>query len=39
MPEYDVMLEVTYYTDEEVAEMERAAYTAGVDLTNNGDGT
>ena len=39
MPEYDVELEVTYYTDEEVAEMEEAAYTAGVDLTDNGDGT
>ena len=33
MPEYDVELEVTYYTDEEVAEMEEAAFTEGVDLT------
>ena len=39
MPEYDVELEVTYYTDEEVAEMEEAAYTEGVELTDNGDGT
>ena len=39
MPEYDVELEVTYYTDEEVAEMEEAAYTDGVELTDNGDGT
>ena len=39
MPEYDVELEVTYYTDEEIAEMEEAAYTTGVDLTDNGDGT
>ena len=38
MPEYDVELEVTYYTDEEVAEMEEAAYTAGVDLTPSADG-
>ena len=37
MPEYDVELEVTYYTDEEIAEME--AYTEGVELTDNGDGT
>ena len=33
MPEYDVELEVTYYTDEEVAEMEEAAFTEGVELT------
>ncbi|MBO5615678.1 MAG: hypothetical protein J5932_06110 [Prevotella sp.] len=39
MPEYDVELEVTYYTDEEVAEMEETAYTEGVELTDNGDGT
>ena len=39
MPEYDVELEVTYYTDEEVAEMEEAAFTAGVDLTKNTDGS
>ena len=39
MPEYDVELEVTYYTDEEVAEMEEAAYTEGVELTKNPDGT
>ena len=39
MPEYDVELEVTCYTDEEVAEMEEAAYTAGVELTKNPDGT
>lgn len=38
MPEYDIELEVTYYTDEEVAEMEEAAYTAGVDLTPSADG-
>ena len=38
MPEYDVELEVTYYTDEEVGEMEEAAYTAGVDLTPSADG-
>jgi hypothetical protein len=38
MPEYDVELEVTYYTDEEVAEMEEAEYTAGVDLTPSADG-
>lgn len=31
--DYDMELEVTYYTDEEVAEMEDAAFTAGVDLT------
>ena len=30
--------QVTYYTDEEVAEMEEAAYTAGVDLTPSADG-
>ena len=39
MPEYDIELEVTYYTDEEIAEMEEAAYTEGVELTDNGDGT
>ena len=39
MPEYDVELEMTYYTDEEVAEMEETAYTDGVELTDNGDGT
>ena len=39
MPEYDVELEVTYYTDEELAEMEEAAYTEGVELTKNPDGT
>ena len=39
MPDADVELEVTYYTDEEVAEMEEAAFTAGVELTDNGDGT
>ena len=39
MPAYDVELEVTYYTDEELAEMEEAAYTEGVELTDNGDGT
>lgn len=39
MPEYDVELEVTYYTDEEIAEMEEAAYTEGVELTKNPDGT
>ena len=38
MPEYDVELEVTYYTDEEVAEMEEAAYTEGVELTPSADG-
>ncbi|MBR2113864.1 MAG: hypothetical protein IJ929_04245 [Prevotella sp.] len=38
MPEYDVELEVTYYTDEEVAAMEEAAYTTGVELTKTGDG-
>ena len=26
MPEYDVELEVTYYTDEEIAEMEKIGY-------------
>ena len=36
MPEYDVELEVTYYTDEEVAEMEEAAFTEGVELTKAG---
>ena len=36
MPEYDVELEVTYYTDEEVAEMEEAAFTEGVELTKTG---
>ena len=30
--------QVAYYTDEEVAEMEEAAYTAGVDLTPSADG-
>ena len=39
MPDADVELEVTYYTDEELAEMEEAAFTAGVELTDNGDGT
>ena len=39
MPEYDVELEVTYYTDEEVAEMEEAAYTEGVELTKTSDGS
>ena len=39
MPDYDTELEVTYYTDEEVAEMEEAAYTEGVELTPNGDGS
>ena len=33
MPEYDTELEVTYYTDEEVAEMEEAAFAEGVKLT------
>lgn len=31
--DYDMELEVTYYTDEEVAEMEDAAFSAGVSLT------
>ena len=31
--DYDMELEVTYYTDEEVAEMIDAAFTTGVDLT------
>jgi hypothetical protein len=31
--DYDMELEVTYYTDEEVAEMIDAAFAAGVDLT------
>ena len=39
MPEYDVELEVTYYTDDEVAEMEEAAYADGVELTKNADGS
>ena len=39
MPDADVELEVTYFTDEELAEMEEAAFTAGVELTDNGDGT
>ena len=39
MPEYDVELEVEYYTDEEVAEMEEAAYTEGVELTKTSDGS
>jgi len=38
MFDYDMELEVTYYTDEEVAEMEDAAFTAGVGLTTT-DGT
>lgn len=32
--DYDMELEVTYYTDEEVAEIIDAAFTAGVDLTS-----
>ena len=39
MPECDVELEVTYYTDEELAAMEEAAYTEGVELPKNPDGT
>ena len=38
MPDADVELEVTYYTDEEVAEMEEAAFTAGVELTKAAKG-
>ena len=33
MPGYDVELEMTYYTDEELAAMEEAAFTEGVKLT------
>ncbi len=36
MPGFDVELEVEYYTDEEVAEMEEAAFTEGVELTKTG---
>lgn len=40
MPASDVELQVEYYTDEEVAEMEReAAFTEGVELVKNPDGT
>lgn len=40
MPAFDVELQVEYYTDEEVAEMEReAAFTEGVELVKNPDGT
>lgn len=38
MPDADVELEVTYYTDEELAEMEEAAFTAGVELTKASNG-
>ena len=38
MPDADVELEVTYYTDEELAEMEEAAFTAGVELTKATNG-
>ena len=38
MPDADVELEVTYYTDEELAEMEEAAFTAGVELTKAANG-
>ena len=40
MPASDIELQVEYYTDEEVAEMEReAAFTEGVELAKNPDGT
>ena len=39
MPEYDVELEVTYYTVQELAELEEAAYTEGVELTKTSDGS
>jgi len=38
MPDADVELEVEYYTDEELAEMEEAAFTAGVELTKASNG-
>ena len=38
MPDADVELEVTYYTDEELTEMEEAAFTAGVELTKASNG-
>lgn len=38
MPDADVELEVTYYTDEELAAMEEAAFTAGVELTKASNG-
>ncbi len=38
MPAYDVELEVAYYTDEEVAAMEEAAFDEGVELTKTADG-
>ena len=39
MPASDIELQVEYYTDEEVAEMEEAAFTEGVELAKNPDGT
>ena len=38
MPDADVELEVEYYTYEELAEMEEAAFTAGVELTKASNG-
>ena len=39
MPAYAVELEVTYYTDEEIAQQDEEAFTNGVALTKNADGT
>ena len=39
MSDSDVQLEVTYYTDEELTAMKEAAFTTGVELTANGDGS
>ena len=38
MPDADVELEVEYYTDEELAAEEEAAFTAGVELTKASNG-
>jgi hypothetical protein len=38
MPDADVELEVTYYTDEELSAEQEAAYTAGVELTKAANG-
>jgi DNA-directed RNA polymerase subunit M/transcription elongation factor TFIIS len=39
MPAHAVELEVTYYTDEEAAQQDEAAFINGVELTKNADGT